>query len=198
MGILLPYVLAFGLWGDSAPFANRDGLFLLLFNILNGHHHERFWFVAFPKSLICRCGCAGACALMPIWEVLAWSFRCLLCALFPDERHDGTPFASSNFRGDAKRAKRAARKRKLRCKGGVVQKRGDWEWLRDILGLEGWSGRGPQGFMCFKCPCTKSLMKQFGMNASWRRRIFNQREWFFGCSSREDLSNALCCFCRGS
>ena len=41
--------LSLGVWGDAAPYAHRDSLYMLLFNVISGRHHKRFWFATFPK-----------------------------------------------------------------------------------------------------------------------------------------------------
>jgi hypothetical protein len=49
-------VAGLGVWGDAAPMNTNDGLFVLLWNILTGVHHQRFPFVALSKLVCCDCG----------------------------------------------------------------------------------------------------------------------------------------------
>ena len=51
--------ISFGVWGDSATYNTRDSLFLILYNALSGSCRDRHWFCAWPKKIMCRCGCAG-------------------------------------------------------------------------------------------------------------------------------------------
>ena len=41
--------LSLGVWGDAAPYAHRDSLYLMVFNVISGKHHKRFWFASCPK-----------------------------------------------------------------------------------------------------------------------------------------------------
>eukprot|EP00959_Pyramimonas_sp_CCMP1952_P249049 5206019-Pyramimonas_sp.AAC.1 len=43
--------ISIGIWGDSAPYAHRDTLYLLTWRVLSGSvmRHKRHWFCAFPK-----------------------------------------------------------------------------------------------------------------------------------------------------
>ena len=47
--------VSIGLWGDAAPYAHRDSIYLLTWQVLSGiiSRHRRHWFACFPK----RCGC---------------------------------------------------------------------------------------------------------------------------------------------
>jgi hypothetical protein len=75
---------AVGIWGDTAPYHTRDSLFLVVFNVLSGKYHRRFWMTAFPKKLVCRCGCKGRHTMATVWRVFAWSMRALLTGVYPD------------------------------------------------------------------------------------------------------------------
>ena len=41
--------LSLGVWGDAAPYAHRDTVYLMLWNVVTGKKHKRFWFASFPK-----------------------------------------------------------------------------------------------------------------------------------------------------
>ena len=112
-------VAVLGLWGDSAPYNTRDSLFLCLWNVLSGLHHLRYWFTAFPKRVMCACGCKGRHTMATVWSVLHMCLMALLTGKSPGHRHDGTAFADSNFANDKARAKRAGKN--LRMRGGLMQ-----------------------------------------------------------------------------
>ncbi len=50
-----------GIWGGAAPYnsGKRDSLYLFLWNTVTGPNNRRIWMAAFPKRLVCQCGCAG-------------------------------------------------------------------------------------------------------------------------------------------
>ena len=52
-------VLALGVCGDAAPFGRKNSLTLLLFHVLSGENHQRFWCAAYTKRKMCQCGWEG-------------------------------------------------------------------------------------------------------------------------------------------
>ena len=46
-------VISLGIWGDAAPYAHRDSLYLLTWQTISGSilRHRRNWFCGFPKRL---------------------------------------------------------------------------------------------------------------------------------------------------
>ena len=62
--------------------------------------------------------------------------------------------------------------------GGCVQKRSDWAWTKQVLGLTGWRGEGPDSRMCFKCGATKDGPRSFrdtSASAGWRPTMIDTR-----------------------
>ena len=96
--------VAVGVLGDSARYFTRDQLYLLLFNVISGKNHKRYWVGAWSKRTQCDCGCKGRCTLDGIMAVFVWSIGCLVRGKFPWVRHDNVPFAESDRVGDRKRA----------------------------------------------------------------------------------------------
>ena len=74
-------VAGIGVWGDAAPMNTNDGLFVLLWNILAGVHHQWYPFDALSKFICCDCGCKGRYAL-----------GILKAGIYPTRRGDGVPF----------------------------------------------------------------------------------------------------------
>jgi hypothetical protein len=85
-------VAVMSVWGDAAPFNKRDSLMLILFNVMTGKHHRRFWICGLSKRTLCDCGCKGRCTLDIVWDVVAWSFGVLASGKYPTRRHDNTLF----------------------------------------------------------------------------------------------------------
>ena len=100
--------VAIGVWGDSARYFTRDQLYLLLFNVISGKNHKRYWVAAWSKRTQCDCGCKGRCTLEGIMAVFVWSIGCLVRGKFPWVRHDNVPFAESDKAGDKKRAQKVS------------------------------------------------------------------------------------------
>ena len=84
--------LALGIWGDSAPFHTRDSLFLMLWNILSGGHHKRYWFTTFTKRSSCNCGCMGRHTFEVVWEVMRWSLESLQARMFVTDNMEGVSY----------------------------------------------------------------------------------------------------------
>ena len=124
-----------GLWGDSAPFAKRQSLFLLLFTVISGVHRERFWVTALTNKCLCQCGCFGRCTFDLIFKVVAWSFRALAAGRYPMVDHEGNEFPQGSHR--ASLAGKA-----LKVRAACLAKYGDWQWFKQVLGLQGWKGDG--------------------------------------------------------
>ena len=170
-------IAALGLWGDSATYFTRDQLVVMLFNVLSGVHHTRFLICAMGQRTMCNCGCKGRCTMEAVWSVIAWSMQALVAKVWPTHRDDGVPFSEWKKIGDAARANTGAKKQKLRLRAGVIEKRGDWSWLKHILNLTGWKAEGFLGNMCYKCGanCTTLPWTDFSLAALWRSALFCHR-----------------------
>ena len=111
--------VAFGLWGDAAPYTNKDSLYLLAGSVLSGEHRDRWWLSAIAKRRICNCGCKGRHTFERLFEVLVWRYKCLFRGKHPSATHDNKPFEF----GSARRKKAG---RDLRVRGCLLRKQGDW------------------------------------------------------------------------
>ena len=166
--------VAFGLWGDAAPYTNKDSLYLLVGSILSGEHRDRWWLSAIAKRRICNCGCKGRHTFERLFEVLVWQFKCLLRGKHPSVTHDNKPFEF----GSARRKKAG---RDLRVRGCLLRKQGDWSWLKQCLGLTGWRGEGEDCRICYRCPAQvdgRFPAYDFSSSASWRRNLFSTSDWW--------------------
>ena len=170
-----PDVLAFGIWGDSAVISRSESLFVLLFNCLSGICNRRFWVCAFGKKVVCQCGCFGRHTFDSIFRMLQWSFVALVAGLKPSIRDDGVPFSASKRVGDQARHKDFIKDKKLRARGGVIQKRGDWSWHKCALGMVGWGGEGPERRCCWKCRANYGSIpfRDFYETALWKATVLS-------------------------
>ena len=105
---------------------------------------QRHLFFVLGKKKLCDCGCGGFHSFNAIFEVLAWSMRCLLLGLAPDRRHDGSPFTAADV--------------DLRLfpgtqlpKSALLQVRGDWEWQQMCFRFRSASSEQ----FCWMCQASK-------------------------------------------
>ena len=94
-----------------------------------------------------------------IFEVVSWSFRCLMTKRWPAARHDGGAWAA----GDTKRARRAGQELPLRAV--LAEVRGDWKMYLETFRFPGWRSKAG---MCFLCKCLPSQVTLVGQDAPWR------------------------------
>ena len=128
-------VAGIGVWGDSAPMNTHDALYVLLWNFITGVWHKRFPFVAFSQFKCCNCGCKGRHTFDDCFRVMGYALSVFKNGTYPTKRDDGIPFSASHRVGDQKRAAWGKKKRRLKVKGGCVQKRADWSWLKGAFGV---------------------------------------------------------------
>ena len=164
-----------GIWADSATYHTRDSLFLVLFNVISGIHHLRYWLCAFSKRTMCRCGCKGICTWNDIWRTVSWMFGVSQAGRYPEFRDDGVKFADSTRVGDKQRAKWAKNGRTTKVRTGCMQVRGDWAFHKQVNKLCGWRGEGKFKRCCFKCLAnmTNFSFTEIGLDAAWRMTILS-------------------------
>lgn len=180
-------VVAVALWGDSAPHAKRDSIYLLQFTILTGTCRKRFWISAFSKRSMCQCGCSGRCTFEVVFEVIAWSFRALLAGTYPAVDHRGNPFPPGSWR--AEQAGKA-----LTCRGACISMRGDWAWHKQSLGLQGWQGEGDSQRMCWLCGAgftPACYCYDFSLDAQWRNSRVDMAAFWSSVYRREVFVSAI-------
>ena len=177
-----------GLWGDSAVYHTRDSLFIILFNIISGVHHQRHWIAAFGKRAACNCGCSGRHTWDVIWRLMSWVFGIWQSGEYPSVRDDGTPFSQSKRIGDKRRARWAAGRRHTHVRCGCVQFRGDWSFMKSIVNLTGWQcAAAHHKRCCYKCLAGTRIYRftEVGLEAEWRQTLLTHKQ-FLGICRRED------------
>ena len=178
--------IGIGVWGDTAVYHTRDSVMLALWSVVTGAHtRSRHWFFACGKRQMCDCGCSGRCTMDAVWEVMRYCLVVMKTQVYPYFRHDGVPFEHSTLLGDSRRA-RWAGNRRVKARGGCIQKRADWAWHKCMIGLIGWQGEGIGSRVCFKCLAGKKRhsFRHFGLSATWRRTTQTHRA--FMESARRD------------
>ena len=78
-------------------------------------------------------------------------------------------------------------KNKIKIRGGVVESRGDWQYYKQALGLQGWQNM-PGARVCFKCYANSSTLPftENGMDARWRSTLLTHNGF-----TMEALTNNL-------
>ena len=102
-------------------------------------------------------------------EVLLLCMKVLLAGEWPDRRHDGTPWLSSD-KG------RRKRKGSLGFKGLLCQVRGDWAWYKTLFSFPSWGSEA----ICWMCAANKSDkdFEEFGLSGVWRKHRYSPRNFF--------------------
>lgn len=150
-----------GIWSDATPF-NWDrskSLEIILMNLpglLGPASTWRFPLVAIPHDCI-----AKGSTFADIFEILTWSFICLIQGRLPTCRHNGDPFAE-NDRWRLKHQNFA-----LPCFGFLAEIRADWKCLAEIFHMPSWQHKYG---ICFKCNATKDNFKDMSAGAVWRQQ----------------------------
>jgi hypothetical protein len=160
-------------------------------NVISGQsqalRHQRQPLFVLQKSKLCDCGCQGYHTIQAVWDVLAWSFRCLLQGLSPTRRHDGSPFSMADRQG--------------RMSGGLpippaalLQVRGDWEWLVSCCRLRSFKSDR----FCWMCNTTQAAgidcYENFDPNAHHRQTMLSHEDYVQSCiEEAAEISNVFRC-----
>ena len=108
----------------------------------------------------------------PALQVLVLSFQQLALGQHPSQRHDG---------GNLDAAKQKCR---INVAGQplpfglLAQIRGDWNMMKDTLGMPAHNeNRG----LCRLCNCTPGKVHQVGLEADWRKNYCDERDFVMRC-----------------
>jgi hypothetical protein len=148
-------------------------------NVLSASKEEnrqrRLPLMVLRKSRFCGCGCGGFDTLQSVFEVVAWSFRCLADGVAPSCRHDGSPFTASDKCIRIQPGTALPR-------AGLVQVRGDWEGLVQFFRLRSYNSE----FFCWQCNATASsgphCYKDFSRDAGHRATKIDHQQYLEGCA----------------
>ena len=135
---------------------------------------SRILFFVIGKKRLCDCGCNGYHTFQALFRVFAWSMDCLNRGESPNCRHDGSPWTASDLKN------RLAGGAPLPA-AGVLQIRGDWQWLADGFRFPTWSSES----FCWLCRATKhgelSYM-DFTPGAAHRQTLRTHEDYMLGCA----------------
>lgn len=120
------------LWGDAVPFSKKKSVFVLTMSFVADPAGPRLPLVVLPGK--------GKAYREPLFEVILWSTRCLLVGAYPETRHTGEGFCTSDSR-------RASWAKQPLPQGVLTQLKGDWEYLANCLGLPSWASSA----ICWSC-----------------------------------------------
>jgi hypothetical protein len=92
----LEFLVPVGFHGDGVPHQKSRTVEVFSWNFAAQPMWERFLFTCIEKAHLCNCGCKGDHTLHGILKVFIWSLNILLVGLWPNERHDATPWNKSD------------------------------------------------------------------------------------------------------
>ena len=136
------------------------------------------------KGRLCGRGCGGYHTLQKLFEVVAWSFQCLLAGVAPSCRHDGQPWSPED--------------RKVRMRAGtpiphaaLQQLRGDWEWLVQCFRLRSFNSE----LFCWMCNTTYShgplCFRDFRPTAAHRGTLISHQAYLDSCHREEEEPSTI-------
>jgi hypothetical protein len=94
-----------------------------------------------------------------VFAILSWSFQVLATGIFPDKRHDGLDWNSS----DSRRSRMGAKP--IGVQGVLVEVKADWQFLAHTFRFP---AHNKNSGCCWLCKVTPSTMRDFSLTASWR------------------------------
>jgi len=134
---------------------------------------KRFLFFALSKSLLCDCGCEGFHTIDVLNGIFAWSMNAMASGVAPVRRHDGCPWTKFD--------KKHRLKGDLRCRGALLQVRGDWEWLVQAFRLRHYSA----DTFCYLCDASHVGDRTYlnlADNAPWRNTSITHERYLCECA----------------
>ena len=158
-----------GLHGDGVPHQKKGNIEVLSWNPCAFPDYERVLFCAIDKKFLCRCGCKGRHTFDAALDIFCWSMCCLTQGAYPMARHDGSKWLSS----DSSRSGRGGRELPRAL---LLQVRADWMWLKQVLGMPGWSNHA----ICWRCRANQDShdWRDASLGASWRRHRHTDKSFF--------------------
>ena len=147
---------AFGIHGDGTPCGAKESVEQLSWSLpcWEGEGFApRFLIFSVLKEFVVKTETWNA-----VFEVIAWSFKCLFAKCWPEKRHDGTAFCST----DVNRSKLSG---PMSVQGVLCQARGDWKFFKEVFNFPAWNNKSS---MCWMCSADRDTMKDFSSAASWR------------------------------
>jgi hypothetical protein len=127
------------------------------------------------SSRLCGCGCSGYCTYQAVFDAVSWSFRCLAEGMAPTERHDTKAWSQHDL--------------KVRMRGGtslplagLVQVRGDWEWLAMCFRLRWYTSES----FCWMCGASNNKDEAnhfavFEPDAAHRGTLISHADYLRAC-----------------
>ena len=163
-----PELAGIGLWCDGVPYnfdrtQSLEVVSLSLPGLEGGHAALRLPVFAVNKKFLMTDSTYD-----DLFAVLAWSFRALAHGTCPAQRHDGTPFGSS----DSKRRRSAGQP--IGIAAALVEVRGDWSMMAHVFRFPAWNTK--RG-CCWMCEATPATIRQCGSDGAWRTQRLGHFEF---------------------
>ena len=85
-----PNPIPIGMFIDGVPFLKKFSFIAWwTFNLITGVRHVA---IILRKEAMCQCGCRGWCTLHRVFDYLRWSLDSGADGIYPEYRHDGSPW----------------------------------------------------------------------------------------------------------
>ena len=161
---------------DGVPYSHTDGVIgWWMINLISG---QRYCYAILRKRNLCQCGCRGWCTYWHFFAMTRWSMRSLAVGLYPDSRHDLTPWIES----DTSRLAKAGSPTAVKC--AMLYIKGDWMEFATTVGLPMW-GDGTRP--CFCCNGFGDDLYETGGNSmeALRWHVNEEHDYFHACDRCE-------------
>ena len=149
-------LFALGIHGDGTPCGAKESLEQLSWSLPSWQgsgYGLRFLMFSVLKEFVAKGETWNA-----VFEVIAWSFKCLFAKTWPETRHDNSPWTAT----DANRSQLTG---SMSIHGVLCHARGDWSFFKEVFNFPAWNCKDA---MCWMCSASKETMTDFSLSAPWR------------------------------
>jgi hypothetical protein len=168
-------------YGSSIRAGDTKKVIVCCINVLSAQGDQRRLrrqpVFVLQSSRLCGCGCSGFHTYQRLFDAVSWSFRCLAEGVAPSMRHDTQPWTEH----DAKVRMPGGSNLPL---AGLVQVRGDWEWLAMCFRLRWYTAET----FCWMCGASSKEddPEYFGVfepDATHRQGLLSHEDYLRACSA---------------
>ena len=136
-----------GVHCDAVPYTKNKSILAASLNVVSAPsdriRSRRQPLFLLRKGRLCDCGCQGFHTMQFLFGIVAWSMTCLKNGVLPTCRHDGLPWT---------RFDRKSRMTDVLPRAALLQIRGDWEFLTQMLRFRSYNSDQ----FCWLCQATQS------------------------------------------
>lgn len=149
-------IIACGIHGDGTPCGAKESLEQISWSLpcwQGEGFSPRFLIFSVLKEFVAKQSTWNA-----VFEIIAWSFKCLFAKQWPEQRHDASPWGTK----DVGRSKLTGA---MAVSAVLCQARGDWAFFKEVFNFPAWNCKDS---MCWMCSASRDTMTDFSQTAPWR------------------------------